>query len=285
MGKWKLAAVQTDCRLGNRSKNIETVQVQLRQAAEAGAHLVTFPECMTCGYGFSSRYEVEQAAEPVPGPSTDSVTEFCRKLEVWTVFGLLEHADSKVYNTAAIIGPNGYFAKYRKTHLPCVGADRFTDPGTEPLGVHDLGGLSVGVGICFDGGFPEFPRVLALLGADLILLPTNWSEKALRTALLIPPVRAFENGVYFAAVNRVGLESGYRYIGHSSIHSPGGEAIAVAHHDHPTILFAEIDPQLARQKKVVHCPTEYEVDRVNWRRPDLYAPLVQGLPHNGHGQK
>jgi predicted amidohydrolase len=285
MAGWKLAVVQTDCLLGERAKNLDTVRTILRDAAEAGANLIAFPECVISGYGFPSRIEAEQNAEVVPGPSTAAVADDCRTHNVWCVFGLLERDGDRLYNTAVLVGPNGYVAKYRKTHLPCVGADRFTDAGNEPLAVHDLGGLKVGIGICFDGGFPEFPRVLALLGADLILLPTNWAEKALRTATLVPPVRAFENGVYFAAVNRVGVESGYRYIGYSSVHTPSGEASAMADHDREVTLFADIDPELARRKKVVHCLGEYEIDRVNWRRPDLYGPLVAGRAFLGHGQK
>lgn len=282
MAGWKLAVVQTDCRLGDRPANLETVRVKLRAAADAGANLIAFPECVTTGYGFGSRTEAERHAESVPGPSTDSVAEVCSALKVWCVFGLLERYGDRLYNTAAVVGPNGFRARYRKTHLPCVGADRFTDAGDEQLAVYDLGGLTLGVGICFDGGFPEFPRTLALLGADLILLPTNWSEKALRTATLIPPARAFENGVYFAPINRVGHEAGYRYIGYSSIVAPNGDVLAIADHDRETTLFADLDPSLARQKRVVHCPGEYEIDRVNWRRPDLYSPLVRGDVFRGH---
>jgi predicted amidohydrolase len=162
--------------------------------------------------------------------------------------------------------------------------DRFTDPGDRPFAVHDLGGLRVGVAICFDGSFPETVRVMALQGADLVVLPTNWSENAIKNATLVSRVRAFENHIYYAAVNRVGDEAGYHYVGHSSVSDFNGDFLAYADHDREAILYAEIDPEAARKKKVVHCAGEYEIDRLNWRRPELYAPLVepQAEPFVGH---
>jgi predicted amidohydrolase len=282
---WKLAVVQTDCRLADPAANLDTLLRQLNAAADGGATLVAFPECVLTGYGFVSRDEMAKSAEPVPGPSVHAVTKVCAARTVWCVYGTLERDGPRLFNTAALVGPSGFVARYRKTHLPCLGADRFTDPGDNHLSVHDLGGLRVGLGICFDGGFPEFPRVLTLLGADLIVLPTNWAEQAMKTATFVPPVRALENAVYFASINRVGTESGYRYIGRSSIYSPSGDALAKADHDGEEILYADIDPERARRKRVVHCVGEYEIDRVNWRRPDLYGPLVEGTPFAGHSPR
>jgi 5-aminopentanamidase len=279
-----LAVVQTDCTLADTASNLRAVLTHLHAAADAGADLIVLPECVLCGYGFTSRAAAVASAEPVPGPSTAAVAEACAARRVWCVFGLLEAAGDKLFNTAAVVGPAGPVGRYRKTHLPLVGADKFTDPGTEPIRLFDLDGLRVGVGVCFDGGFPEFPRVLALLGADLIVLPTNWADKAMTTARVMPPARALENGVYFAACNRVGTESGFHYIGRSSIHDPTGTPLAVADHDGEAVLFARIDPELARRKRVVNVPGEYEVDRVHWRRPELYGVLTEppAVPFTGH---
>lgn len=279
-----LALVQTDCTLADPAGNRAMVVRKLHATADAGAELVVFPECVISGYGFPSRAAAVETAEPVTGPSTQAVAEVCAARGVWCVFGLLERDGDKLFNTAVVVGPGGLAGKYHKTHLPCVGADKFTDPGNGPLEVFDLDGLRVGVGVCFDGGFPEFPRVLALLGADLIVLPTNWADKAMTTARLVPPVRALENAVYFAACNRVGTESGFHYIGRSSIHDPSGSPLATADHDRDEVLFARIDPQAARRKRVVNTPGEYEVDRVNWRRPELYGPLTapSAEPFTGH---
>ncbi len=278
MTAWKLALVQCDCAHGQPAANRAALAEKLNEAADHGAKLIAFPECVIAGYGFASRAEAINSAEPIPGPSTEFVVELCAARNVWCVFGLLEKAADKLFNTAAVIGPKGLIGTYRKTHLPCVGADRFTYPGQGPLELFDLDGLKLGIGICFDGGFPEFPRALALLGADLILLPTNWAEKAATTAKLIPPVRAFENGVFFGAINRIGVESGYRYIGRSSLYDPAGQPLAAAEHDGEEILYGEIDPVRSRTKRVVYDPGVYEIDRVNWRRPELYSALTAPLP-------
>ena len=109
--------------------------------------------------------------------------------------------------------------------------------------MHDLGGLRVGMNICYDGSFPESSRVLALMGADLILLPTNWPTKALCTAQYLAAARALENRVFYMAVNRVGDEAGFHFIGQSRIHDCTGDLLAVCEHDRPAILAADIDPE------------------------------------------
>lgn len=278
MSAWTVAGVQMDCRLGRPTDNLTAVRGRLAEAAGRGARLVVFPECVLTGYGFPDRQAVAAAAEMVPGPTTDALAADCERLGVWAVVGLLEVSGDKLFNTATLVGPRGEVHSYRKVHLPCVGADRFTDPGDRPFAVHDIGGLRVGLGICFDSAFPETARVLTLLGADLVVLPTNWSEKALKNATLVSRVRAMENGVYHMAVNRVGEESGFRYVGHSSVVDPAGEFLAFADHDREALLVATVDPVKARAKKVVHCAGEYEIDRVNWRRPELYGPLTEPRP-------
>lgn len=282
MPTWTIAAVQSDCRLGRVADNLAAARTKLATAADAGARLIVFPECVLTGYGFASRTEARACGESVPGPSTDAIAADCARLGVWAVLGMLEAAGDRLYNTAAVIGPDGSVFGYRKLHLPCLGADRFTDPGDRPFAVHDLGGLKLGVHICFDGSFPESARVLTLMGADVLALPTNWADNARRMATLVPRCRAFENHVYYVAVNRVGTESGFHYIGRSSVCDYLGDELAVADHDSETILYAEVDPEAARRKRVVHCAGEYEIDRVNWRRPDVYGPLVEGDTFRGH---
>ncbi len=281
---WRIAAVQTDCELGNVAGNLDMVRRKLATAADAGAKLVVFPECVLTGYCFPSRADAVACAEPLPGPSTDAIAAECAKRNVWAVYGLLESAGGKFYNSCALVGPTGFAASYRKIHLPCVGADRYTDPGDRPFAVQDLGGLKIGINICFDGSFPESSRILTLLGADAVILPTNWADKAIRMATLVPRVRAFENHIYYVAVNRVGNEAGYHFVGHSSISNQLGDYLEFAEHDRETILYADIDPEAARAKKIVHCVGEYEIDRVNWRRPDVYGPLVEGTAFAGHKQ-
>jgi predicted amidohydrolase len=277
MSTWTIAGVQTDCRLADLAANLATVRRKLRDAAHHGAQLVVFPECVLSGYCFNSKAEARDSSEPLPGPATEVLAADCRELNVHAIVGLLEHDGDKLYNAAALVGPNGLVAAYRKTHLPCLGIDRFTDRGDEPYRVHDIGGLRVGMTICYDGSFPEASRVLALAGADLVVLPTNWPPQAERTARLLVPARALENRIYYAAVNRVGEERGFRFIGLSRIADVTGDLLAASDDDAETILYARIDPERARQKKIVNIPGEYEVDRVHDRRPDLYGPLTQPI--------
>jgi predicted amidohydrolase len=284
---WTVAGVQMDCALGACAANRSAVVAKLHRATDRGGKLVVFPECVLTGYGFEARDQVRAVAEPLPGPSTDAIASACAKLGVWAVFGLIEAAtDGRLYNACALVGPSGFVAGYRKAHLPCLGADRFTDPGDRPFAVHDLGGLKIGMNICFDGSFPESARVLALLGADLVVLPTNWTTHARTMASLVSAARGWENHIYYLAVNRVGEESGFRYIGLSSAADYNGTVLHRAAEDAEEIFTIEVDPAAAAQKHVVTCAGTYEIDRVNWRRPELYGPLVENPgAFKGHSNK
>jgi predicted amidohydrolase len=277
MSTWTVAAVQMDIKLADRPANLAAIRARLREAAANGAKLVVFPECALPGYCFADKQEAWAHAEPLPGPATGALAADCRELGAWCAFGLLERDDAtgRLFNACALVGPGGFAAGYRKTHLPCLGVDRFTTRGDRPFAVHDLGGLRVGMTICYDGSFPEASRVLAMAGADLILLPTNWPTDGRRAAQYLAPARALENHVYYLAVNRVGEERGFRFIGLSRIVGCNGDDLAAAGDDRETILYATIDPAVARRKRIVNIPGEYEIDRVADRRPDLYGPLAE----------
>jgi predicted amidohydrolase len=139
--------------------------------------------------------------------------------------------------------------------------------------VHSAGALRVGMNICYDSAFPEAARCLALLGADLIALPTNWPPGAECMAQHAIRTRAMENAVYYAAVNRVGEERGFRFIGLSSICGPNGDVLAESSGTEEEILYAEIDPARARRKRIVRVPDKHEIDRFADRRPEMYGPL------------
>jgi predicted amidohydrolase len=299
---WKIAAVQMDCAFADKAKNLDAICSRLREAAGNGARLVIFPECALPGYCYDSLDEARPHAEPIPGPSTLVLADDCAKLGVWAVIGLLESSEeveyryveqitdaldrarmldaylATIYNSCVLIGPSGIVATYRKIHLPFLGVDRFTTPGNRPFAVHDLGGLRLGMNICYDGSFPESARCLMLLGADLIVLPTNWPTGAISTARTLIPARALENHVYYAAVNRVGTERGFRFIGMSRILGCTGDFLAASENDEPTILYAEIDPEKARNKHLVNIPGKYELHRMKDRRPAMYAPITRQAP-------
>jgi predicted amidohydrolase len=274
MSIWKIAAVQMDCKLADRAHNLEAMLGHLRETARQGAHLTIFPECALAGYCYDSKEEAWPHAEPIPGPSTRALTALCKSLGVWAVFGMLETSGSDLFNACALLGPNGVLETYRKIHLPWLGVDRFTTPGDRPFAVHDLGGLKVGINICYDGSFPEAARCLMLLGADLVVLPTNWPPGAASTVKYLIQARALENRVYYAAVDRIGMERGFSFIGQSRIVDVSGDLLAATETDQPTILYADIDPERARDKHVINIPGKHEVHRTRDRRPDMYGPIT-----------
>ena len=271
-----IAVVQMDCEFGETAANLEHMRDRLRDAANNGAHLVLFPECALTGYCYESKKEAMPFAETVPGPSIDVLASDCKQLGVWAVIGMLEKRDEDdaLFNTAVLLGPPGVRGRYRKIHLPFLGVDRFTMPGNIPFAVHDVDGIRVGMCICYDGSFPESARILTLLGADVVALITNWPTGAMTTVKYIAQARALENTVYFAACNRVGTERGFDFIGRSRVIDVTGELIVASDDDRATILYAEIDPERSRKKKIVKIPGKYELDRLGHRRPDMYGPLV-----------
>jgi predicted amidohydrolase len=276
MPTWKIACVQMDCHLADKPRNLARIRLGLAEAAGQGAQLVIFPECAVTGYGFVSKDEAWSVAEPVPCPATEALADDCRRLGVWAVVGTLERVEATrdLFNVAVLLGPKGVLATYRKIHLPYLGVDRFTTPGDRPLAVHDVGGLRVGMNICYDGGFPEAARCLMLLGADLVVLPTNWPPGAAVSVKYLVPARALENQIFYAACNRIGEESGFRFIGQSRIVNVNGELLAAAEGGE-TILYADIDPESARRKHLVHIPGRYELHRTAHRRPEMYGELVK----------
>jgi len=273
----RIAGVQMEPRLGEVAANRHAILARLVKAAGRGAKLVVFPECALTGYGFADRDEALRHAEPIPGPSTSAIRSACADLGVHAIYGLLERDGDRLYNACALVGPSGVVGSYRKVHLPYIGVDRFADPGDRPFAVHEAGGLRVGMHICYDGGFPESSRVLALLGADLLVLPTNWPTHAECAAEHMISTRAMENVVYAIAVNRVGEERGFRFIGRSSIAGTGGERLAFAGPDLEEILVADIDPARARTKRQVRVAGKHEIDRFADRRPEFYGPIVEPI--------
>ena len=271
----KIAGIQMDVAIGDVAANLDRIGSHLRETAAAGAGLSIFPECAATGYCFGSLEEARQFAQPIPGTITAAVAAECRSLGVAAIVGMLEADGPRIFNAAVLIGPAGVIGSYRKVHLPYLGIDMFTSYGDQPFAVHEVSGLRVGMNICYDAAFPEAARCLALLGADLIALPTNWPPGAECTAECTIRSRAMENGVYYAAINRVGSERGFNFIGMSSICAPNGDVLAASRGVDEQILYAEIDPARARRKHIIRVPDKHEIDRIADRRPDLYAPLVE----------
>jgi predicted amidohydrolase len=273
-----IALAQIDIAFADRERNIARMMKVLDETAAKGAKLTVFPEAGLAGYCFNSLDEARPHAEPIPGPSTKRLTGVCRELNSFAIYGLLEADGDRLFNACVLVGPDRVVASYRKIHLPFLGIDRFTTPGDREFAVHEAAGMRIGMNICYDGGFPESARVMMLLGADLIVLPTNWPPGSECMASCAVNTRAMENNVYYAACNRVGEERGFRFIGQSKICDPSGRVLAEAVHDREEILYAQVDVEKARQKKLVRVPKLHEIDRLRDRRPEMYAEIVRTTP-------
>ncbi len=241
--------------------------------------LVVFPECALSGYVYHSAEEARPSAVAADSGTIGLFATYCRLANIYAIIGFLEHeeATDTIYNSAAVIGPEGLVACYRKCHLPVLGIDRYVGRGNE-LPIIELPFARIGILICYDMRFPEAARSLALRGADVLVVPTNWPEGADSAPEFLTRARAWENRMYVVACNRVGVERGTRFIGRSQIVAPDGAFLAQADGETETILYADIDPQKARQKKVIFEPGVFELDPVGGRRPELYGALTTNAP-------
>lgn len=271
----KIAGVQMDIVFNDVDENLGKIVEKIHETHACGVELTVFPECSATGYCFESLTEAMSIAEPIPGPTTQRIQATCAELGCHVVFGMLEADEEQIFNAAVLVGPDGFAGCYRKVHLPFVGIDRLAAYGDRPFAVHQVGDTKVGMNICYDIGFPEAARILALQGAELIALPTNWPPGAECMAAYAANTRAMENAVYYIAVNRVGTERGFRFIGQSRICDPDGRTISEANEKDETIIYADIDPKQARQKHLIRVPGTHEIDRFADRRPEMYGQLVE----------
>jgi len=274
MGQITVAGVQFDPKIGQVSDNRARILSLIGQVVAQGARLAVFPECALSGYVFQDFDEAQAASERVPGPSTDAIAAACRELGVYAIVGMLEDAGEAIYNSAVLCGPEGLVGVYRKTHLPFLGVDKFAALGPDPYRVYETSIGRIGMLICYDLRFPEPARCLALAGADIIAVPTNWPQGADTAPDFIAPTRAVENRVFIVAINRAGTERGATFIGKSQIIDPAGQRLVIAHTTAETIITAEFDPELARHKRLVIVPGVFEMDTVGDRRPELYRRIV-----------
>lgn len=233
--------------------------------------ILVFPELATSGYFFVSKKEIEQVALETTDTFFKSIKKIAKKNNLIICFGYAEKSKGKVYNSAALIFPNGKVNNYRKTHLFYKEKLGFT-PGDTGFKVFEYKpwDIKIGLMICYDWRFPEAARSISLQGADLILCPSNlvtdlWHD--------VMKARAIENGVYLAVANRVGTEKrtfdkkveSLLFKGQSVIISPKGERLAQASAEGVEEITAEIEPKESRNKSI-NSLNDIFADR----RPDMY---------------
>jgi predicted amidohydrolase len=275
MAKTNIACAQIDCVLGDPEANRKKIFASIRGAAERDAQLVIFPECALTGYAYNSLEEAIPFAEAIDGPSAEAIAGVCQETRAYAIAGFIESAGNVFYNAAMLVGPDGVVGSYRKVHLPFIGIDRFLTPGDRPFEVFELPFGKVGMNICYDISFPEPTRVLKLMGAELVALITNWPTAAWRSPQFVANTRALENHVFYAAVDRVGTERGWQFIGRSKVIDCNGDTLAEASADSEELLVVPVELQEANNNRIVNVAGAYEVDRMKDRRPEFYRPLAE----------
>lgn len=258
-----VTAVQQPCGHADRQVNLDYSIAKIHEAAAAGADLVVLPELHLGAYFCQNEdYRHFDLAQPIPGPSTDSLSAVAKKLGIVIVSTIFERRAAGLYhNTAVVFDKDGSMAgKYRKMHIPDDPAFYekyyFTigDLGFTPIET-SIGKL--GVLICWDQWFPEAARLMALAGADLLIYPTaiGWDredtqeeqQRQLQAWITIQRAHAVANGIPVISCNRIGFEQapdsdkGIQFWGSSFIAGPQGEIISQANDSEDKLLIASLD--------------------------------------------
>ncbi|MFD5238494.1 carbon-nitrogen hydrolase family protein [Streptomyces tendae] len=261
----RTALLQSSGRPGSTVENLKVLDEAAGRAAAAGAALLVTSELFLTGYAIGD--DIGVLAEPADGDAADAVAEITGRHGLAIAYGYPERAGERVHNSVQLISADGTrLAGYRKTHLfGCFERDHFT-PGEQPVVQAELNGVTVGLMICYDVEFPENVRAHALAGTDLLLVPTAQMHPFQFVAESVVPVRAFENQLYVAYVNRVGHEGEFEFVGLSTLAGPDGVARARAGHAEELVL-ADVDPAFLAASREAN---PYLRDR----RPGLYGALA-----------
>ncbi len=279
----RIGLVQQRCE-ADLEQNLKRACDGIRTAVERGATLVCLPELFRSLY-FPQRESAElfDLAEPIPGPSTERIGALARELGVVVIAPLFERRAPGLYhNSLAVIDAAGSITGvYRKMHIPddpLFFEKFYFAPGDLGFRAFDTAAGRIGTLICWDQWFPEAARLTALEGAEILFYPTaiGWLDgesdeenRAQRDSwITIQRAHAIANGVFVAAVNRVGREGALHFFGSSFVCDPQGRILAQSPEDAEDVL-------------VVDCPVRrIEEQRRGWpflrdRRIDAYDPLLR----------
>ena len=263
--------------IGRKDQNVARSIALIERAAAGGAALVVLPELANTGYVFASRAEAFSLAESVPdGPTTRAWIDAAQRCKVHIVAGIAERDGDRLYNSAAIIGPTGWLGTYRKLHL--WGDEHlYFEAGNKGLPVFHTEWGRLGVVICYDGWFPEVYRLLAMQGADIVAMPTNWvpmpgqSANCPAMANTLAMASAHSNALNIVCANRIGNEREQLFIGQSLIVDAQGWPLAgPASIDAEEVLLAQIHLKATRQERQLNAFNHVLRDR----RDDLYDPML-----------
>jgi len=231
-----VALVQLDA-TGDVEANLGRATDLAAEAASGGARLVLLPEYLHFRGGDDGFIA---SARPIPGPYTDAFADVARRHDVWILAGSVAETsgeDARAYNTSTLIAPDGSIAaRYRKIHLFDVAVDHGpvdtesarVAPGDESV-VAEVDGVRIGLSVCYDLRFPELYRTLALRGAEVFAVPSNFTERTGRDHWeVLLRARAIENGAWVVAPGQSGGPPGQPAYGRSMIIDPWGTVVAQA---------------------------------------------------------
>ena len=268
--------------LGELPANVEKGAQAIQEAAETGADLIVLPEMANSGYVVHSSAEARALAEYTDeSPAVARWHQLAQEYDTFIVAGFGEKvSDTALYNSALVIGPTGILGTYRKTHL-FFEEKLYYRPGDLGFPVFDLPFGRIGILICYDLRFPEASRILALKGADVICVPTNWvsmmtpdriwDSQGYCQANYVALANAAMNQVYMACADRVGAERGIQFLGCSLIIDPAGTPLAgPASKDGEEVLVTEMNLSAARRAKNRNELNHTWLDR----RTDLYSATL-----------
>lgn len=265
------AFFQFNPEFGNKAGNLKKVAASLANLAGT-LHLLVLPEFFATGYQFLSRDEVDTLSEKIPeGETTQVLTGVAQEKTLYIIAGLPEKNNKKYFNSAVLIGPDGYIGTYRKTHLFFEEKKYFT-PGDTGFQVWHTEIGQIGIMICFDWFFPESMRALALNGAEVVGHPANLVMPYCPAAM---PIRCLENRVFSVTANRTGTEQRnaaqtLHFIGQSLIATPEGKILVNASSDTDVLMTADIELSIARNKSINSLN-----DIIRDRRPEMYKNLTE----------
>lgn len=285
MSKVKVGLVQMSCR-GDAKSNMDKAIAGIKEAAAKGANIVCLQELFTSLYFCDVEdYENFKLAEPIPGPSTDTLSAVAKEAGVVVIASLFEkRAQGLYHNTTAVLDADGtYLGKYRKMHIPDDPAyfEKFYfTPGDLGYKMFQTKYGKIGVLICWDQWYPEAARLTALMGAEILFYPTaiGWAtsqDEATNTEQYnawqtIQRSHAVANGVHVVSVNRVGFEQNgaMKFWGGSFVSNPFGSLIVKATHDQEEVIVTELDLSKTDSYRT-HWPFMRD------RRIDSYGDIVK----------
>lgn len=270
----RVACCQFAPRVGDKAGNLERSAAWIERSARDGAQVIVLPELCSSGYVFESRAEALSLADAFDdGESVALWSRLAKALKVHVVAGFAERVGTTLYNSAALVGPDGPVGVFRKVHL-WGDENLYFQPGDLGFPVFSLPFGRLSMGICYDGWFPEFYRTCALKGAELVCVPTNWvpipgqDPKREAMANILTMASAHVNSICIAAADRVGTERGQPFIGQSLIVDHTGWPVAgPASASEEEALVADLDLAEARRARRWNDFNQVLRDR----RPESYA--------------